>query len=286
MSPGSGGPEVFNPLIIAEFRRWRARPVTYLAMVFVALLSITAVYFIRTNALDLGGLTVFDIKVQDLLNGRIARDAGPVGQFTYFLVPLLIRPSTIIPLMMVWRCLWSFRNGHMFAALRTTFLRPGDFLWGVIAVPFFISGIVLVLYTGLVLMPGLIESHFARPGEYRTPAYWLRATAILYEGALNGAVVSFIALYFGIRGRVRPAMLVPVFFAVLGVQCLTAWAWNAEWLVRAPLSALHDRYEWFDRNLRDIVGQLWVYFVAGTPKLVLTIGLWYACKRLVRGGEE
>jgi len=283
LSPGPQGSEVFNPIVVAEFRRWKARPFTYLAMVVVIALSITAMTLVRTNILRGAGatFTIFGFDVVGFLQRPTLGLAGaPSWQlFFYYLVPLIIRPSTILPLMMVWRALVSFRAGGLYRSFRMTFLTPGDFLWGIVAVPFFVSALILILYTGLVLAPGLIEGVLIMPPERQVPTHWARVAGILYEGSLNGMLICFVALYIGLRGGARLSALGPVLLATLAIEGLHAWGYVHQMKVMDLLGTVNPLYSpW--------ISACWQYVAMGTPKLFACVALWMLCKRLIRRQQE
>ncbi|MDK2971082.1 MAG: hypothetical protein PWP23_837 [Candidatus Sumerlaeota bacterium] len=295
---------VFNPIVWAEFRRWRARPVLYLGMVAVALGGICYLHFNK------GGAVPWLIRI-GLLPGSI-NPANAWLQYLELMIQLVVRPSTLLPLMMVWRALVSFRDGGLYRPFRTTFLTPGEFLWGIIAVPFLAGALILVGYTGLVLSPRLIQYHFQLTPDLRQVHPYWQILAILFEGSLNGVLICFVALYFGLRGRARLVALVPVLVGVLLIQSGHAVLFLGagsvqEWLARPATSwaafaqrfpdALAKLLVWYDdagaqeldRSLRGAIPYiraLWTYVVSGAPKLALSLLLWWRCTRLLSGGEE
>lgn len=304
LSPGPSG-SVFNPIVWAEFRRWRARPWTYLGIVLLMLAGICVVYYTKGNILaKLAGVNLVPQSWTAANNVFVM----------YFntMVRLILRPSTILPLLMVWRALVTFRDDGMYRPFRTTFLTPGDFLWGVIAVPFLLSAIILVGYTGAVLSPRMIESYYQMNPEYRgLHPFWM-VLSILFEGSLNGAVICLIALYFGVKLNARLSALFPVAVAILLIQTghsflylghanLSRWfiAPASEWLKlvgRLP-EAWHDFLIWFDpAGVRELdqklangtrhIRSIWTYYAAGIPKLIVCIVLWRMTKRLLRRTED
>jgi hypothetical protein len=298
LSPGPDG-RVFNPIVWAEFRRWRARPLTYLGIV----------------VLVFGGICYMHFNKAGLVPGLIRAGLLPAGinpmsawvRYIELMIQLLVRPSTILPLLMMWRALVSFRDDGMYRPFRTTFLRPGEFLWGVIAIPFAMGALILVLYTGLVLVPQMVQGYFQMAPQFRQVHPWWQIAGILYEGTLNGVLMCFIALYFGLRGNARLSALVPVVGVILLVQSAHAMMYLASptihgWLTSPASSwaSLAGRLPegiarllvWYDEgraremdwSLRDQlphVRLLWAYVLAGTPKLLLALVLWWRCARLL-----
>lgn len=291
LSPGPWGEDVFNPIVKAEFRRWRARPVTYLSIVLVALASIILLYYIRTNRLPdlVAGMKIFGFDVGAFLSGQVLGGGSRGWMFGFSLMSYIIRPSTIIPLLMTWRALASFRSGGMYRAFRMTFLTPGEFLWGVIATPFVASALILVLYTGLVLGPDMMARGFSRPPDRGSTNLWLTMGGILFEGSLNGMLICFIALLVGLLTDARLSALGVVILITIGVQALQAspvlfpdfWPLNPATirdLVLELPAPWPDRLSW-TRGLET-------YIHWGLPKLVLCIVLWRACVVVIRSRAE
>lgn len=258
LSPGRAG-RVFNPLVKAEFRRWAARPLQYFGIVVVAMAGIALLFFQSADLVLLFG-------------------TGKLGAFLHHLTMLLARPSTIVPLLMVWRALVSFRAGGLYKPFHPTFLSPGEFLWGIVTVPFLVGFLVLVVYVGVVLMPPHVETYYANmPGFggdwWQTVA--LRVFLVLFEGASNGAVICFLALFFGLRGGATLAALFPVLVAVVAIQAAQAgfFAFEAEVTV------------WLHENLwRHLLSGGWLQattnrdlmrlLVPALPKLAACVALW------------
>jgi hypothetical protein len=262
LSPGAAG-SVFNPLVAAEFRRWRAKPLQYLSMVLVVFAGICYLYFNH----------------QSLIQFPLTW-SREVTLYFESLVRLLVRPSTILPLMMVWRAIVSFRDGGMYKPFRTTFLTPGEFLWGVIAVPFLLSGLLLVLYTGWVLGPGIIERHNVFAPDARNGHPLVLIAGILLEGSLNGAMICFIALYFGIRGEGRLTALMPVLALTLLVQALQAGLYVRSW------EFLEFGRRFAAHRHGPLLVQLWPYLIQSAPKLVMAAAFWWATRRRLHRVEE
>ncbi|MCB2155701.1 hypothetical protein KQI84_12515 [bacterium] len=269
-SPGSRG-KVFNPVIRAEFRRWRARPFTYLGMVLLVLGAIVYAYHARIA----GGLVIL---------------AGtPFSRFLNLLIGHVVRPSTILPAMMVWRALVSFRPMGLYSSFRTTFLTPGEFLWGIIAVPFFVSALILMGYTGIVLSPRFIQSFFAQePGaiDWR-PVF--QVAGILAEGSLNGALICFVALYLGLRTNARLWALFPLVVFILAIQAATTSLG-----VDPIYSWLTGDFRKWLLNLNLVDDPRWAmtafmfsqYLILAIPKLILCIVIWGMTTRFLHKSEE
>jgi hypothetical protein len=258
LSPGPSG-SVFNPVVWAEFRRWRARPITYSLMTLLTVLAVGYLYAAQ----------------RDLLAGAASR----WEQYLHILVRLVIRPSTIVPVMMVWRALVSFRDGSFYEPFRTTFLTPGQFLWGIVAVPFFVSAVILVGYTGIALAPGVLESYFAITPERRTLAYFAVLPGILYEGSLNGILICFIALYFGLRGGAYLDSLMLVILFILGLEALQGIGHLNHYQLREYIPEVD--HEFLQRTFEG----LWMYVLMGTPKLILSVLFWSLAVRVVHTRE-
>lgn len=269
-SPGSRG-KVFNPVVRAEFRRWRARPFTYLGMVLVVLGAIVYAYQARGT----GGLAFLagGNRWLQLLNTMISH---------------IVRPSTILPAMMVWRALVSFRPMGLYQPFRTTFLGPGEFLWGVIAVPFFVSALILIGYTGFVLSPQFVQAYFSQePGviDWRPV---LTVAGILMEGSLNGALICFVALYLGLRTNARLWALFPLIAVIIAIQA----AQSA--LSIPPLSTwlASDFRSWLYTRISDDPRRGFAFFtfslylVVAIPKLILCLVAWRMTTRFLRKADE
>lgn len=279
------GERVFNPIVKAEFRRWRARPFTYSSILLATLGSIILLYYMRTGRVAglAGGLVFFGFDVGGFLSGT-AFAPGPGGgpgagwAFSRAMLAYVIRPSTIIPLLMTWRALASFRSGGMYRAFRMTFLTPGEFLWGIIATPFFASALVLVAYTGLVLAPDLMERSFSRPPDRASISLMLQIGGILLEGASNGILICFVALLVGLLTGARLSALALVAILAIGIQAAQAYPvldpiWIRDAIEHLPES-WRPRLAW-TRGLE-------AYLIWAVPKLLLSAILWQACKFVVR----
>ncbi len=299
LSPGVDG-HVFNPIVVAEFRRWRARPVTYLGIVLLTLLGIVFLHYGRGAAAPFGithpvlvGIIRHFAEVRQWVLEPFG--TGKFGQLAAYGIDLLFRPSTILPLMMVWRALLSFREGGLYKPFRTTFLTPSEFLWGMIAVPFSVSALLLVLYTGGVLGPGLVQAYEASAGRSGYPL--LHIAGILFEGSLNGALICFVALYAALLLDVRWSSLAPVLLAILAIQGLQAWfllerfevlAWLQTKIVGGEFLDPFAEPEGMQRvfMLLSRHQHLFFLFVSGILKLALCTVLWALCRIAVRRTED
>ncbi len=293
LSPGTKG-RVFNPIVVAEFRRWRARPFTYLGMVLITLAGLSLMYHARSAG---AGSIFFSISsagwfgnLMELmkLRGVAAPGAGTGGkiaQFAGYLLLLILRPSTLLPLMMVWRALVSFRDAGLYKPFRTTFLRPDEFLWGMIAVPFCVSALILIFYTGAILSPGLVRAYHMYPPTMSSPHPYFQIIGILFEGSLNGALICFIALYFGVRSHVHLSALFPILLAVLLIQSAHACAYQFgvmqiimdKW-IEVPQQEWTPAFKTLYRNA--------LYLITGTPKLILCVIFWWLTTRLLITRDE
>lgn len=251
-----------NPFIIAEFRRWRNRPLPYIAIAFMLVSLIVLSHQYATGAFAL-------------------RQPGRFAAFLMGLGGLLLRPSAIVPAVMVWRALYSYRDGPMYEPFRTTFLRPGHFAWGILAVPCFLSLLTVLLYTGIQILPNIISSYAAMGA---VPLYEpiigkaiaLRIGSILFEGFANGFLLATVTLYLGIRTRAR---LEGVFLAVaacLAVQLAHALyqTYLADWLLRHATRMFPHQWQW-------AVGQCVTLYALGTAKFIATWFFWrWAMRRI------
>lgn len=303
LSPGAKG-KVWNPIIIAEFRRWKARPITYSAMVIIALAGI--IYNYKTGS-GRGNASIL------VKTGLVFGDPQIVMNFFLWLQPytqnwpvistivdfgagirdinflmdrwlrLVMRPSTIIPLLMVWRALMSFREAGFYKNLRTTFLKPRDFLWGIVGIPFWISAIILVLYTGWILSPGIVESFYAIPPSRRTATPIINILGVLLEGGLNGAMICFIGLYFGLRWKARLGNIVPVILIVLFVQFIQAiYMSQPNEFNRLFLPGLYEQGFNELSDFETMIMRNVTYFVMAFPKLIFSVLLWILSIQLIR----
>ncbi len=300
LSPGFEG-RVFNPIVVAEFRRWRAKPFTYLGIVLLTLLGIVLLYLSKSPTAPFGLDHPVLLKVTSDLAGLRARFAELFGTgrgkgYADRMVDLVFRPSTILPLLMVWRALISFRDAGLYRPFRTTFLTPAEFLWGMIAVPFFVSALLLVVYTGGVLAPGIMES-YARVEAWQ-PHPMIYIAGILFEGSLNGALICFVALFFALWFRVRWSTLVPVVAAILLMQGLQVWFMNLNpklvaWVAAQLTGGIPGDPFAEPTGIQNLASRirtsrhLFFLYSSGLAKLVLCIPLWALCKiQLVRMSDE
>lgn len=262
LSPGRAG-RVFNPLVRAEVRRWMARPVQYLGIVAITLAGIVLLYW-QNDYVTLAFTWLFG--------------GGPLASYLRQLTLLIARPSTIVPLLMVWRALVSFRDGGLYKPFHTTFLTPGEFLWGIIAVPFLVGFVILVLYVGAVLMPDQIEGIYATPPDFRGVGWYaipLRIFLILFEGAANAGVICFLALYLGLRGGATLAALFPVLVCVVALQAAHALFFMYEAELHAHLVQAYLRH-WLPNEMLHSPGvrESLRALLPALPKLAACVVLW------------
>jgi len=265
LSPGYGG-IVVNPIIKAEFRRWRARPLTYLAIVAVALAGIWYTLSYRTE-------------LEQFITSQQGMGADKWGRFGVRMIDLIVRPSTIIPLLMVWRALVSFRPSGLYQPFRTTFLTPGEFLWGIVTIPFIVSLLVIMLYTGIRLLPeGSLMFYYSSSPEIRVERmihpFWV-AFGVLFEGASNGAVICLAALYFGLLFKARMEALVPIIGFLLLLQSGHAIYDINDDTKRAFTAWLMERMTGEgDLTQNMTFAHLSQYLITGLPKLALCFVFW------------
>jgi len=303
LSPGVYG-RVFNPIVAAEFRRWRARPVTYMGMVLATFLGICFVYFGR-GGLPLGvdhpflaAVTAATVKMREWLLSPLPATGSWRGWGNQYL-NLILRPSTILPLMMVWRALVSFRDGGLYRPFRTTFLSPSEFLWGMIAVPFFAGALLLTIYTGGILGPGIVTGYHSRPPGYpgSPPHPVVQVAGILFEGGMNGALICFVALYCALLWNARPAALVPVVLCVLALQAAQcAYQLSASRAFVAVFGLLsggapEDPFAPPTPAQRLLMSarayeNLFFLFSSGIAKLLACLALWPLCRLQLRRTED
>lgn len=308
LSRGAGAKQ-FNPLLLVELRRWRARPLTYASFVIIALAGILLNrYFNQTAQTTILATVGLQFPSPDVFSRMIESHEQsflwlPFGkEFADYLkgfsnlntllhtyISLLLRPSTVIPLLMVWRALFTFRQSGYYGALRMTFLHPRDFIWGIVTIPFWISAVILVLYVGIVLTPDLAMRFYAiAPDERSIHPMWLIA-GILFEGALNGALICFLALYLGLRYGANLLNIFPVVLFILVIQFIMAIYLVQPEFVNSILLPFPETWEASNKDLSALfrgILSLERYLVMGVPKLLacallyrLTLGL------LGRGGD-
>jgi len=263
-----GDKPVENPFYLAELRRWRAKPLFYSGVAIFATILI--------------GLTV-----QERVT---ALGPGATGMLTVYLermFSLLLRPSSIIPAILVWRALYSFREGPFYEPFRTTFLPPKAFVFGVIAVPCLVSVLLVLGYTGTYLAPGILEGASIY-GNYPGFEYlqWVipttQLTAILIEGVSNGLLIAIITAYAGIRYRLAvSAVLVVVAFCVVvqGITVLsTPFVEELRFYLVRTYGANMARY--------TLISTLLHYYVWSVPKYILAAFLWrWTLRDIARGWE-
>jgi len=301
VSPGYAG-KVWNPILWAELRRWRARPVTYSAFVLVALAGIIANYYASVNQssiLSSLGLLFADPQVFSKSLIEYRNQYGVPGflevpynmlasfnNINYLMerwVSLILRPSTILPLLMVWRALVSFRSSDFYGSLQTTFLRPRDFLWGIVGIPFWISAIILILYTGLVLSPRLVSSYYQIAPDRRLVHPLWQIMGILFEGGLNGGMICTIALFFGLRWKARLSNIMPVLLMVFFVQFIQGIYITKNHAINTFF--FENLYQIPPRDLTEtqaVLRSTLIYLMMGTPKIFVVILFWYLSAREIR----
>ncbi|MDX1974004.1 MAG: hypothetical protein SFY68_15855 [Candidatus Sumerlaeia bacterium] len=300
------GAKQFNPLLRVEMRRWRARPLTYGLFV---LLAVTGLVLNRELGSANGGWLIWiglqfpnpQLFSQGVERFRWLIDWIPLGSsFADFLmgfddlnrimvqfVSLMLRPSTIIPILMVWRALVSFRESGYYNSLRQTFLEPRDFIWGIVTIPFWISALILVLYVGLVLTPDLAMGYYATDPERRlVHPFWV-ILGILFEGSMNGGIICFVALYLGLLRGARVSNLFPVLLLVILMQFVTAL-----YMVQMPVIHTALLGDWVNLEneelstpMRIFVMQL-RYLIMGLPKLLGCVIVYHLCLRLLKQGMD
>jgi hypothetical protein len=265
LSPGYAG-VVINPIIRAEFRRWRARPLTYLAIVALAFAGIWYTLSYRSD-------------LQQFVTAQPGIGSSMWGQFGLRMVDLIVRPSTIIPLLMTWRALVSFRPSGLYQPFRTTFLTPGEFLWGIITIPFAVSLLVIMIYTGVRLLPeGTLLLYYSVTPEMRAEQlvhpFWA-AFGVLFEGAANGAVICLAALYFGLLFRARPEALVPIVAFLLVIQAGQAFYYVNEANNRTMTTWVVQLLTGEEDPMKHVtLAAMSQYLAMGVPKLGLCFVFW------------
>lgn len=310
LSPGVAG-SVFNPVVMAEFRRWKARPITYIGIVLLVLFGISLPHlgdnWSFTRMIEGGLSRFFDWGPQApiaaasediLVNWRVFSDT---------MVRLLIRPSTILPLLMVWRALVSFRAGGLYRPFRTTFLTPGEFLWGIISVPFAAAALILVFYVGYMLGPDVIGAYNRMPPDLRGIHPFYHLLMILFEGAANGILICFVALYIGLRLNARLLALGPVIAVIFLIQVPHAlffaapdvrqffgnlpdqWLHLTEglraWLIHMGIGVDPAAFETFRHgpsSVLPVLQRYWTYLASGIPKIALAMVFWGLSKHYLR----
>lgn len=271
---GGGSPvgvgSVENPLFRAEFRRWRARPLFYSGLGIVA--TILIAYIVHQQH---GGAV-------------LARGTpNPILDFLQRTFVYVVRPSSIVPAIMVWRALYSFREGPFYEPFRVTFLRPGQFVWGVIAVPCLVSALILSVYTVAFLGPGVFGRWPAAvyPPEFRwvceimPPAL---IVSIIVDGAVNGLFVALVTVHAGIKYRLSAASL-----ALAASACVLVQAANA---YLAPMSV--EISMWISRQYPGNLAANWIlpnllpYYLYSLPKLALCWVVWRRCVRSLTAAAD
>lgn len=263
-----GEKPVENPFYLAEIRRWRARPLFYSGVGIFATILI--------------GLTVNE---RVMAIGPAASSA--LTMYLERMFSLMLRPSSIVPAILVWRALYSFREGPFFEPFRTTFMPPKTFVWGVIAVPCFVSVMLVLGYTSAYLAPGIIER--AKMYEmYPNFEYlsWLmpttQITSIIVEGVSNGLLIAIITAYAGIRYRLGVMGALMVFVFCFALQCVTVITTP----VVEELRFFLVRQFGADLPKYTLISTLLHYYVWSIPKFILAWFLWrWTVRDIARGWE-
>ncbi len=265
-----GARRVENPFFRAELRRWRARPLFYSGLGIVA--TILIAYVVHQQR---GGAV-------------LARGTpNPILDFLQRTFVYVVRPSSIVPAIMVWRALYSFREGPFYEPFRVTFLRPGQFVWGVIAVPCVVSALLLSAYTIAFLGPGVFDRWPAAvyPPEYRRMCMLMPPAliaSIIVDGAINGLFVALVTAHAGIKYRLSAASL-----AYAAVACVVVQGANA---CLAPYSAdismaIARRYPG-NLVVNWVIPSLLPYYLYSLPKLLLCLLVWVRCVRSITCAVE
>ncbi len=264
---GGGSPvgerSVENPLFRAEFRRWRARPLFYSGLGIVATVLIAYI-------------------VHQQRGGAVLARGTPnaILDFLQRTFVYVVRPSSIVPAIMVWRALYSFREGPFYEPFRVTFLRPGQFLWGVIAVPCLVSALILTAYTVGFLGPGVYQRWPAAvyPPEFRWICEFMPPAlivSIIVDGVVNGFFVALVTAHAGIKYRLSAASL-----ALAASACVVVQALNSYLAPVAPEISM-----WIARQYPGNMGVNWIlpsllpYYLYSIPKLALCVFIWRRCVR-------
>lgn len=310
LSRGPGAKQ-FNPLLLVEMRRWRARPFTYAAFVIIALAGILLNRYlnssVQTSILAAIGL---QFPTPDLFSQFIEGQQNfllnfPFGELIYkylrgfnnlnylmhSYISLLLRPSTVVPLLMVWRALITFRESGYYNSLRMTFLHQRDFIWGLVTIPFWISAVILVFYVGLVLSPNLIQRYYAVAPDERVIHPMWNIAGILFEGAANGALICFLALYLGLRKGATLLNVFPIIAFILVIQFIMALYLVQPAFINELLFPFPESWNMKpdNRELSPIVRSILAnvnFLVMGVPKLIACVVLYQMSLRLLARGSD
>jgi hypothetical protein len=263
-----GDRPVENPFYLAELRRWRARPLFYSGVAIFATVLIGLTVNERVTAIGPAASSVLTAYLERMFS-------------------LMLRPSSIVPAILVWRALYSFREGPFFEPFRTTFMPPKTFVWGVIAVPCMVSVMLVLGYTGAYLAPGILE----RAEIYKQyPKFeylqWVvpssQLVSILIEGASNGLLIAIITAYAGIRYRLAVSGVLLVFAFCVAIQGIT--------VISTPFV---EEFRFFlvrsygaDLAKYTLISTLLHYYVWSIPKFYLAWLLWgWTVRDIARGWE-
>lgn len=255
-----------NPLLRAEVRRWRAKPITYSAFAVLLGMMLGFTYYVRTR------------------NALFAPAAG-FGIYLNAMVSLVLRPSAIIPALMVWRALYSFRTGPLYEPFRLTYLTPGQFVRGVAAVPFAVSLLVVLGYTTVVLAPLVYERWSfwltVKGQEHLTWwGLWGELGGIIIEGAVNGMLIAMITFHLALRHRVELTGLAMAFLCCILVQVCHL---TLQELVAQRMLQLGNQLPVHLRNAWNACG---VLLILASMKVVALVFLWRALLRYLRRVEN
>jgi hypothetical protein len=211
----TGGAE--NPFFRAEFKRWRAKPLLYMgfALLLAVLLAVNYHQRLASFPFATGKRDILQMYVLPMLNQL------------YFLV---MRPSAVIPALMVWRALYAFRDGPMYEPFRLTMVTPGQFLRGVCGIPLLVGLGIVLAYATLVVMPTVIQgseplgrAYSRQHGSYERVMLILVAPnmiAVIGEGFANGLLISVGTMLFGVRSRARLEGLIHAVLFCVAIQAL------------------------------------------------------------------
>ncbi|MDX2176649.1 MAG: hypothetical protein SF028_09265 [Candidatus Sumerlaeia bacterium] len=260
-----------NPFYRAELRRWRNRPLTYMGIGLLTAFLIGVV--VRQRQLGLVG---------------IGAAFGAQSQLLVFIestIFLMLRPSAIIPAVMVWRALLSFRPGPFYEPFRTTFITPSQFIRGVIGVPVLVSAAIMACYVLFMFA----ETTFGNWQMYRLPqdqewlrewAPWMQLASVFFEGAVNGFIMAVVACWAGLRFRLGIASIMAIGLFSFAIQGTTQLLW-----MLFSDQAQRIAYDWRD-GARLLYFSLNQYYWWAAPKILLGAYLWWRCVRWLRYCRE
>ncbi|MGF1572439.1 MAG: hypothetical protein ACFCU1_05140 [Sumerlaeia bacterium] len=309
LSRGPGAKQ-FNPLLLVELRRWRARPLTYSLFVIIAFAGIMLNRYVNASTQDSILVTIgLQFPNPDVLSNFTENNKGLIQGLPFFgellaeylmgfnnlnyllhtYITLLLRPSTIIPLLMVWRALITFGQSGYYKSLRMTFLHQRDFIWGIVTIPFWISAVILVLYVGIILSPNLAMRYYAiSPTDRFIHPIWT-ISGILFEGATNGALICFLALYLGLRNGATLLNIFPVLLFILIIQFIMAIYLVQPQFINDLILPAPDDWRLNNEEVPVLYRGLLsikTFLVMGIPKLVACVVLYQLTLRLLNRGAD